>query len=152
MGGFSNIALFLMVALPAFGAVVVLISASQGVEQVHRFALTNVLLTFMLSLVVVASYNPDLKDESGQQQLLQMRTNLAWVGRVDKLGTYVGPGPDIQFALGVDGLSLWLIALSALLMIPAVLVTDRTSSGSQTFFIRSAMPGKFIFSTGSQKS
>jgi NADH-quinone oxidoreductase subunit M len=52
-----------------------------------------------------------------------MRTSLAWVGNVDKEGTYVGPGPDIQFALGVDGLSLWLIALSALLMIPAVLVS-----------------------------
>jgi NADH-quinone oxidoreductase subunit M len=32
-------------------------------------------------------------------------------------------GPDIRFALGVDGISLWLIALSALLMIPAVLVS-----------------------------
>ena len=123
MSGFSNIALFLMVALPAFGAVVVLLSAGQGIVQVRRFALTNVLLTFVLSLFVVANYDPDLRDESGQPQLIQMRTNLAWVGKVDKEGAYIGPGPDIQFALGVDGLSLWLIALSALLMIPAVLVS-----------------------------
>src|SRR5207302_264234 len=32
-------------------------------------------------------------------------------------------GPAIQFSLGVDGLSLWLIVLSALLMIPSVLVS-----------------------------
>jgi NADH-quinone oxidoreductase subunit M len=123
MAGYSQIALFLMVALPAVGAVVVLLFAGQGIEQVRRVALTNVLVTFALSLVVVTDYKPDLKDESGRPQLIQMRTNLAWVGNVDKEGNYVGPGPDIQFALGVDGLSLWLIALSALLMIPAVLVS-----------------------------
>lgn len=123
MSGFSSFALFLMVALPAFGAVVVLISAGQGIEQVRRYALTSVLLTFVCALVVVANYDPGLSDESGRPQLIQMKTNLAWVGKVDKQGTYVGPGPDIQFALGVDGLSLWLIALSALLMIPAVLVS-----------------------------
>jgi NADH-quinone oxidoreductase subunit M len=123
MAGFAQFALFLMVALPAVGAVAVLISASQGIEQVRRAALTIVLLTFALAIVVVAAYNPDLKDESGRPQLLQMQTNLAWTGQVDKQGKYVGPGPDIQFALGVDGLSLWLIALSALLMIPSVLVS-----------------------------
>jgi len=110
-----------MVAIPAVGAVLVLISAGQGIEQVRRVALTNVLLTFVFALVVVAEYK--VPNESEQPPLIQMRTNLAWVGHVDTQGTYVGPGPDIQFALGVDGLSLWLIALSALLMIPAVLVS-----------------------------
>jgi NADH-quinone oxidoreductase subunit M len=123
MSGFSSIALLFTVALPAAGAVLVLIFARQGIEQVRRMALTTVLFTFVCALVVVADYNPELKDDSGQPQLIQMRTNLAWLGNVDKKGTYVGPGPDIQFGLGVDGLSLWLIALSALLMIPAVLVS-----------------------------
>ena len=122
MTGFSQIALFLMVALPAVGAVLVLIFARQGIEQVRRVALTNVLLTFVFALVVVSDYDPDLTDESGRPQI-QMKTNLAWVGNVDNQGAYIGPGPDIQFALGVDGISLWLIALSALLMIPAVLVS-----------------------------
>jgi len=120
----SNIALFLTVMLPAAGAALVLLFARQGIEQVRRTALTTVLMTFALSLIVVADYDPNLTDtKSGRPQLLQMRTNLAWVGEVDKTGTYTGSGPDIQFALGVDGLSLWLIALSALLMIPAVLVS-----------------------------
>jgi len=121
MSTFSNIALFLAVALPAVGAGLVLVFARQGIEQIRRVALTNVLLTFVFTLVVVADYK--VSSESPPDQLLQMRTNLAWVGQVDSQGTYLGKGPDIQFALGVDGLSLWLIALSALLMIPAVLVS-----------------------------
>ena len=100
-----------------------LLFARWGIEQVRRMALTTVLLTFALSLVVAADYDPNLADARTGQQLIQMQTNLAWVGHVDKEGKYVGPGPDIQFSLGVDGLSLWLIALSALLMIPAVLVS-----------------------------
>jgi len=118
-----QIALFLMVALPFVGALLVLLAGRQGIAQVRRVALTNVLITFVLSLVVVGAYEPQKVDKEGRPQLIQMRTNLAWVGSVDNAGNYTGPGPDIQFAIGVDGLSLWLIALSALLMIPAVLVS-----------------------------
>lgn len=124
MAEYLRIVLFVMVALPAVGAVLVLLSARQGIEQVRRLALTNVLLTFALSVVMVAGYDPELVDQqTGRPQLIQMKTNLPWVGSIDKEGVYVGPGPDIQFSLGVDGLSLWLIALSALLMIPSVLVS-----------------------------
>lgn len=124
MAEYLRIVLFVMVALPAVGAVLVLLSARQGIEQVRRLALTNVLLTFALSIVMVAGYDPELVDQqTGRAQLIQMKTNLPWVGSIDKEGEYIGPGPDIQFSLGVDGLSLWLIALSALLMIPSVLVS-----------------------------
>src|SRR6267154_163595 len=110
MHGFSQIALFLMVALPAVGAVLVLVSARQGVEQVRRVALTNVLLTFAISVVMVASYDPELVGPSGKPQLIQMKMSFPWVETINNQG---GPvGPDIQFALGVDGLSLWLIFLS----------------------------------------
>ncbi|MGE5195466.1 MAG: complex I subunit 4 family protein [Deltaproteobacteria bacterium] len=115
-------ALFLMVALPALGAVLVLLFARQGIEQVRRLALTNVLITFALSIVVVGSYDPNLVDQSGRPQLIQMRTNLPWVETVGPQGEHVG-GPDIHFALGVDGLSLWLVFLSAALMVPSVLVS-----------------------------
>ena len=122
MADFSQMALFLMVALPALGAVLVLLFARQGIAQVRRLALTNVLITFALSIVVVASYDPNLVDQSGHPQLIQMRTTLPWVETVDPQGGHVA-GPDIHFAIGVDGLSLWLIFLSAALMIPSVLVS-----------------------------
>ncbi|MBS0262204.1 MAG: NADH-quinone oxidoreductase subunit M [Planctomycetes bacterium] len=134
MNSFPQMALFLMVALPGVGALLVLAVSRFGLAQVRRVAITNVLITFALSLVVVASYDPSAVDRtSGRPQLTQMETHIAWLGSVDKDGHFSGPGPDIQFALGVDGISLWLIALSALLMIPAVLVSweavqDRAAS------------------------
>ncbi len=121
MQGFSQMALFLMVALPAVGALLVLVSARQGIEQVRRLALTNVLLTFVLSIVVVADYDLDLANASQNPQLIQMQTSVPWVATTDSTDHRVGP--DIRFALGVDGLSLWLVFLSAVLMIPAVLVS-----------------------------
>lgn len=33
------------------------------------------------------------------------------------------PGPAVQFFLGVDGFNVWLVALSALMMLPAILVS-----------------------------
>lgn len=63
---------------------------------------------------------------------LQFSTNLNWVAtrrmvsleekssRKPFLETL---GPDVRFAIAVDGISLWLIVLAALLMIPAVLVS-----------------------------
>src|SRR6266404_4594817 len=113
MADFPQMALFLMVALPALGAVLVLLFARQGLAQIRRLVLT---------IVVVASYDPNLKNESGQPQLIQMRTTLPWVETIDSQGKHL-VGPDIHFDLGVDGLSLWLIFLSATLMIPSVLVS-----------------------------
>src|SRR5262245_2066163 len=122
MAGLPQMALFLMVALPALGAVLVLRFARQGLAQIRRLVLTNVLITFALSIVVVASYDPNLVNESGQPQLIQMRTVLPWVETINSQGKHI-VGPDIHFDIGVDGLSLWLIFLSATLMIPSVLVS-----------------------------
>jgi NADH-quinone oxidoreductase subunit M len=131
MHAFSQHALFLTVLLPAVGALLVLVFARWGIELVRQIAVTNVLLTFAMSVVVICDYDPNLVDASGRPQLIQMQSSLPWVGSLDRAGSHVGP--EIQFALGVDGLSLWLIGLSALLMIPAVLVswaavTDRPAS------------------------
>jgi NADH-quinone oxidoreductase subunit M len=131
MHAFSQSALFLTVTLPAAGAVLVLAFARRGIELTRQIALTNVLLTFAMSVVVVCDYDPNQVDASGHPQLIQMQTNLPWVESFDRDVDHVGP--EIHFALGVDGLSLWLIGLSALLMIPAVLVsweavTDRPAS------------------------
>src|SRR5262249_8955446 len=122
MAGLPQMALFLMVALPALGAVLVLLFARQGLAQIRRLVLTNVLITFALSIVVVVSYDPHLVNESGKPQLIQMGTVLPWVETTNSQGQHV-VGPDIHFAIGVDGFSLWLVFLSATLMIPSVLVS-----------------------------
>ena len=132
-----------MVALPLLGAVLVLLVERSGIQQVRRMALTNVLLTLALAVVMVAQYDPQLKDkDTGKPRLTQMQTTLYWLGtkqmdpppvpaaETGAAGTgqtvrrtFTISGLDIRMALGVDGISLWLIALSAVLMVPAVLVS-----------------------------
>src|SRR5262245_64666690 len=105
MAGLPQMALFLMVALPALGAVLVLLFARQGLAQIRRLVLTNVLITFALSIVVVASYDPNLVNESGQPQLIQMWTILTWDETTNSQEQHA-VGPDIHFARRVDARTL----------------------------------------------
>lgn len=180
---------FVMVALPLAGALFILCTGRWGIGHIRRMALTNVVSTAALAVLMVAAYDPELIDGDGNPELIQMTTAMPWVGSlpdqtsasleaflrsakqrsvaVDEVRRLVSEGivqpgdnkdpqqivsrfdsnhdgsvslaevgavgPDVQLALGVDGISLWLIALSALLMIPAVLVswesiTDRPAA------------------------
>ena len=131
----------LLILLPLVGASLVVLSLRFGVENVRRTALTNVLLSFALSLLMVGHYDPAQKHpQTGVPRLIQMVSVFGWLGGenhtdtariandvVDvsrsgnrSAGGWLGGRPDIQFAVGVDGISLWPIALTALLMIPAV--------------------------------
>lgn len=110
-----------LVLLPVVGAAGVMLAARQGVATVRQIALVTVLATFVLSVIVVAGYDPAATDPAGNPRTLQMVSNARWVAATSESGNPVGP--DIRFALGIDGISLWLVALTALLMIPAVLVS-----------------------------
>lgn len=115
-----------MVLLPLLGAALV-IAASQfgvGLDFIRRLVVVNVLITFALSLVLVAGYDPAKTSPDGKPELLQFHSEISWLGTVESQnGSAHVVGPDIRLSLGVDGISLWLIALTALLMIPAVLVS-----------------------------
>jgi NADH-quinone oxidoreductase subunit M len=115
-----------MILIPLFGSLVVLLVGRSGIEHVRRTALVNVLITFALSIALVVNYDPATKDRLGRTQLMQMKVELFGSPTASSpLSTLDSrlSGPDIRFALGVDGISLWLIALTALLMIPSVLVS-----------------------------
>ena len=113
--------LLLMIALPLMGAALVMLIARTGIEHVRRMVFTNVVLSFVLAMVMVLNYAPQLKDAQNQPHLTQMQSEFRWLGTVAPGGDIIGP--DIRFAVGVDGISLWLVALTSLLMIPAVLVS-----------------------------
>ena len=59
-------------------------------------------------------------------------------------------GPSIQFFIGVDGLNIWLVALSSLMMIPAILVSwDSIRERTGVFYcllflLQGAMVGAFL--------
>ncbi|MDB5335893.1 MAG: nuoM [Planctomycetaceae bacterium] len=117
-----------MVILPLLGAVGVVAASQMGVglKFIRQLVLMNVLITFVLSLGLVTGYDPTKTNASGELQLLQFKSEILWLGSpandVDPSQPKI-VGPDIRISLGVDGISLWLIALTALLMIPAVLVS-----------------------------
>ncbi|MGQ0634749.1 MAG: complex I subunit 4 family protein [Planctomycetaceae bacterium] len=118
--------LLLMVAVPLVGALYGALTSRLGREHARRWALVNVLVTCGLALLMVARYDPDRADSEGRPQTMQMGVSIPWVRGVaidSRAETQFEVGPNIRFALAVDGLSLWLIALSALLMLPAVLVS-----------------------------
>ena len=126
----------LMVALPLVGAGLVLLSPPKSPDQARWTALTNVLLTFVLALLLVARYQvpellPPNADEVDRRELvkqtLQMGRSFPWLSPraasepvADAQRQVDTP---VQLAFAVDGISLWLIVLAALLMIPAVLVS-----------------------------
>lgn len=121
---------FLAVMLPLVGALLVLAVSPIGRDAVRRTAVTNALLTFSVVGLMVANYDPQrINPETGRPQLMQMRTSLRWLAELrpteveqreaaESTGQreqWMTVGPDVRLALGVDGISLWLIALTALL-------------------------------------
>ena len=131
---------FMLVMLPVFGACLVLVASRFGIESIRRTVLTNVLLTFSLSVLMVAHYDPNRKSDEGTARLIQMKSSLRWLAEVKRVETRettregtertvtrrVLVGPDVRLGVGVDGISLWFISLTALLMIPAVLASRET--------------------------
>lgn len=108
-----GVVLLAMVMFPAVGAGAVCLWGRDGHDRPRRIALYTSLATLALALLVVFAYRvPAAEGETGTDATLQMTTNWQWM-----------TSPDIRFALGVDGISLWLVGLTALLLVTSVLVS-----------------------------
>ena len=119
---------FMLLILPLVGAGLALFSRPYGIEAVRRTAITNILLSFALSLLMIFHYDPS-PNTAGRTRQFQMVSRLRWVAEEQlKAAPEAGAapvrrairGPNIQLAVGVDGVSLWFVALTTTLMIPAV--------------------------------
>jgi NADH-quinone oxidoreductase subunit M len=91
-------------ALPLLGA----IAAGGDAIRARRVALATMLVGLALAAVLVCRY------PIGAAQFAV--TEFAWLG-------WTGAPIDVRFSVGLDGLSLWLFALTALLGLVAVLVS-----------------------------
>jgi len=91
------------VFLPLLGALVF----TGPRKRVRRYALAVTLVVFALAVVLVAQYPVGGGDFAV--------TDVSWLGDDAPI--------DVRFSVGLDGLSLWLFALTALLMITSVLVS-----------------------------
>ena len=117
--------LLIAIFLPLVGAAVVQLAALFGRESVCRVALATTLLTLVPVGMLAARFpaNGDLAEQA-LGGFAGFQTD--WVGALI--------GIDVQLRLGLDGLSLWLFVLSAILMVTAVLVSWRAIRDREPLF------------------
>jgi len=97
--------LMLMVLEPLIGAVAVMVSRGDSVRGPRAVALISSCISLVCAVIVVVGFDPGVAGP-------QMPTCKEWL-----------PGVGIEFHLGIDGISLWLVALTSLLSVTAVLVS-----------------------------
>ena len=90
----------LVLALPLAGFLIVLLMPREKPQIIRGVALVVALLTFILSIGLATGLRSDAPGA-------QFSTDVIWI-----------PSPEIHYHVGIDGLSLWLVLLSAF---PAVL-------------------------------
>jgi len=118
--------------LPAAGAVVVLLLPRRG-RAPQVFSLLLTLFLFVMALHLPAHFNYQ------QQQGFQFELNIPWISN-----------PAIQYHVGVDGLSMWLVVLVAFLAPLGVLISwrviqDRTREFYALLLLQqTAMYGVFV--------
>ncbi|NQT38429.1 MAG: NADH-quinone oxidoreductase subunit M [Planctomycetes bacterium] len=125
------------VLLPLLGAGCVWALAETGRKVVRISALATTLLTLALAVVLISQY------PVGEAEFAASETNVSWFGGED--------GPiDVRFSIALDGLSLWMFGLTALLMVTCVLIsweaiTDRPAAFYGTLLLlETGMLGVFI--------
>ncbi len=93
--------------MPLVGALMISLVAHQGRPTVRQSALVTTLFTLALTAILLWNYDASNADYAA--------ISIPWLGPAS--------GINIQFAVGLDGLSLWLFALSPLLLMTCVLVS-----------------------------
>lgn len=129
-----KVLLLISILLPLAGALLVSSIGSVSRELVRRLTLVITGLTLLCSVLVVAQFEPS-GDLYFQGVLEQVQAGAS----IDSLADYdpaktafafsqyswlpPSTGLDIRFAVGLDGLSVWMYGLSSLLMFTSVLVS-----------------------------
>jgi NADH-quinone oxidoreductase subunit M len=112
MNGFSPAThLLLVIATPLVGAVVAWVLGSRGLSAVRQSAAVTALITLVNAGWLVLRYLESPEAAAGQAYAV---SSAPWL---------VGGIFDVRVSLGLDGLSIWLFGLSALLSLTAVLVS-----------------------------
>jgi NADH-quinone oxidoreductase subunit M len=112
MNGFSPSShLLVTLAAPLVGAVIAWLLGSRGVSAVRQSAAVTTLVTLALAAWLIVRYLGDPATAAGLPYGL---VEFPWLTE----GIF-----DIRFSLGLDGLSLWMFGLAALLSVTAVFVS-----------------------------
>jgi NADH-quinone oxidoreductase subunit M len=129
----------LVLAVPIAAAVVVAALGARNLPAVRWVALAAVLVDFGLTGALVARATPILAAKSARSIYTRddVRTfePIAVPGEAERshrtqwdlfeipVASSGAAAPAVQFYLGLDGLNIWLVALTSLLMVPSVLIS-----------------------------
>ncbi len=142
---FLNHLTFLAVLLPVVGVLLTLASHALGPAVVRRTALTNVVLSILLVLLIVQQYEPFRLNNDFQPQTTQMVSHLSWFespnSSVVSRTLDVNQSPMVEsgrisvfFSVGMDGVSLWFVVLTPLLLVPAICIGPPEGRSATLFY------------------
>ena len=118
MGGLmDNSILTIVTFLPALGAILLLFFNHESQKTIRAFAVVATLLTFVFSLHLIAHFDTGSSD-------FQFVVNVPWI-----------PSVGIDYYMGVDGVSVFLILLATILTPLAVLASWSISNRVKEYFV-----------------
>jgi NADH-quinone oxidoreductase subunit M len=116
-----------LLALPLATAVVVALLGSARAAAVRRLSLACTVVCFALAVAIAIAFASSERVRAGAgpeaDAALMFKPELSTRWDLLPLGPVNGNPSVIQFYVGVDGLNVWLVLLTALLMVPSVLVS-----------------------------
>jgi NADH-quinone oxidoreductase subunit M len=125
----NNPLLVFLIFLPLAGAAAVMLAGSRRPDLVRRLSLGVTLITLLLALGTVFAYRGHLLTDP-RTGPIRVDPGLEWEAPWLTFQPHVSPGDApappaaaVTFHVGVDGVALWLVALTALLMVSSVLVS-----------------------------
>jgi NADH-quinone oxidoreductase subunit M len=101
--------LAITVLLPLLGSLALMLAPRLADNHARLVALGTTLVTLAFTLILLAAFRSELTRPQFTVLSEQGHYGWSWFER-----------PDIRFALGLDGLSLWLFVLTSLLMLTAI--------------------------------
>ena len=104
-----EILLVITVLIPLLGSLVLFTAPGLNQRQARAFALGAALLALALTAILLVAFRPGVSAPQFAHGNQGGPYGWGWMER-----------PDIRFALGLDGLSVWLFGLTSLLMITAI--------------------------------
>ena len=109
--------LLVTIFLPLAGALLVWLVGGSNQSFCRQSALVSSVITLVLAGILLANYPPGAEPYAV--------SSFHWLGHASPI--------DVQFSVGLDGLSLWLFGLTALLLVTSVLIsweaiTDRPAT------------------------
>src|ERR1700730_834107 len=120
---FLSFCVIALLAIPMGAAIIVALLGSQRADLVRRLSLLATLANLIIAGIIIFNFqrDPHRLEHSGTFKP-QMATEWELLKLVSPGNTLTNAkiGP-IEFYVGIDGLNIWLIGLTALLMVSAVL-------------------------------